>query len=170
MPKPKNEATRLIAVHDTQLLDTPPDPDFDGIAELAAAICRTPMAMISLVDSDRQWFKAKVGLSFCQTPRKHAFCAQTICGTEPFIVEDASLDPRTRDNPYVTREPYLRFYAGIPLIDSAGNALGSLCVLDTQPRRLSDDQIEHLQTLARATVTRIEVDRLTRWLLNAITQ
>jgi GAF domain-containing protein len=170
VPKPRNEATRLIALHDTQLLDTPPDPDFDGIVQLAAAVCQTPMATISLVDEDRQWFKAKVGLDVCETPREQAFCAHTVCGTEPFIVEDATLHPRTRNNPLVTGEPHLRFYAGIPLIDSAGNALGSLCVLDTQPRQLSKDQIEHLQTLARATVTRIEVDRLTRWLLNAITQ
>jgi adenylate cyclase len=116
-PKPSNEMKRVEALHRYRLLDTPAEQSFDDFAYLASYICGTPIAVISLVDADRQWFKAKVGMEATQTPREHAFCSHTILTDRLMIVEDAIADKRFADNPLVTSKPHIRFYAGAPLID-----------------------------------------------------
>jgi len=141
------------------VLDTEPERRFDDTTKLAARLCDTPIALVSLVDCDRQWFKSRVGLGLAQTPREHAFCAYTILGDAPLVIEDASADPRTADNPLVTGEPGLRAYAGVPLILSDGPAIGSLCVLDREPRRFSDQQVSDLEALARQVVAQLELRR-----------
>jgi GAF domain-containing protein len=133
---PENEVERLAALRRLLLLDTPPEERFDRIVEFAAAEFDVPMALISLVDSDRLWLKAKIGLDVCETPRSTSFCAHAIHSHESMIVEDATQDPRFRDNPLVTGEPGIRFYAGAPLALEDGHRLGTLCLIDTVPRTL----------------------------------
>jgi len=120
------------------LLDTPAEQEFDDIISLAACICETPIALISLVDQDRQWFKSRVGLAVPQTPRNVAFCAHAILGDDILEVQDATEDPRFADNPIVTSDPFLRFYAGIPLKTIDNYNVGTLCVIDRVPRALSE--------------------------------
>ncbi|GAB7191364.1 GAF domain-containing sensor histidine kinase [Kineococcus sp. NUM-3379] len=151
------EAERLAALLSYELLDTPPEHDFDDIATLAAEIAGTPIALVSLVDSERQWFKARVGLDVCETPREASFCARTIEQDGLFVVPDATRDPRFAASPLVTGEPHVRFYAGAPLVSPAGHALGSLCVLDHTPRELTGAQRRALLTLARHVVTHVEL-------------
>ena len=139
-PIPSNETKRLDALRRYRILDTAAEPMFDDVALVASTICQTPIALMTLVDSDRQWLKAKVGLDVSETPREHAFCAYTILDKEPMVVEDATDDERFANNPLATSAPHIRFYAGAPLIDSDGNALGSLCVIDRKPRKISDRQ------------------------------
>lgn len=128
---PENEAERIAALHSYGLLDTAADPAFDSFAMLASQICDTPMAFVSLVDSSRQWFKANVGLpGVCETSRDVAFCAHAILANDILEVPDTRLDARFADNPLVTGEPHVRFYAGMPLIDRDGRASGTLCTLD----------------------------------------
>lgn len=152
-PLPPNEPTRLAALRRHDLLDTAPEPAFDDLAALAAQICEVPIALMSLVDEHRQWFKAKVGIHATETPREHAFCAHAILGTEPFVVEDAANDPRFADNPLVTGAPSIRFYAGAPLIDADGHALGAVGVIDRRARTLRPAQLDALQKLARQVTT-----------------
>jgi hypothetical protein len=159
VPFPANEATRLSTLRSCQVLDTPPEPALDGIALLASQLCGAPTALVSLVDESRQWFKARVGLPLTETPRSIAFCAHTIMTDEPFVVSDASADPRFADNPLVTGEPFVRFYAGVPLVLDDGSAIGSLCVLDRVPRELSGAQLAALQVLARQVATEIGLRR-----------
>jgi serine/threonine-protein kinase len=140
-------------LHACHVLDTEPEPAFDDVARLASQVCATPIALVSLVDTSRQWFKARVGLDVTETPREHAFCAHTILESDPMIVEDAQSDPRFSDNPYVLNAPHLRFYAGVPLRLESGDAVGTLCVIDTVPRRLTGPQLDALRMLA-AQVTR----------------
>ena len=144
-----NESERLTALESLHILDTDVEQEFDDLVQLAAQICEVPISLISLVDADRQWFKAKVGLEVSETPREQAFCAHTILGDEVFVVPNAMEDERFADNPLVTGDPNIRFYAGAPLITDNGNALGSLCVIDRAPRELRPEQKEALQTLAR---------------------
>ncbi|NJK74496.1 MAG: GAF domain-containing protein [Microcoleus sp. SU_5_6] len=158
-PLPENEAARLEALAGYEILDTPEEAEFDDLTRIAASICGTPIALISLVDADRQWFKSKVGLEASQTPREQAFCARTILQSEPFIVPNALEDDRFATNPLVTGDPNIRFYAGAPLITSDGCALGSLCVIDRTPRNLSPEQIEALQALSRQVARLIEMRR-----------
>ncbi len=159
-PIPENEAKRLAALHDYGILDTAPDPAYDAFADLAAQLCRVPVALVSLVDTSRQWFKANVGLpSISETPRDVAFCAHALASDVILEVADATLDPRFAENPLVTGDPYFRFYAGMPLIDRNGNALGTLCTLDYRPRSLTDEQRHGLQALATSLVTLIEARR-----------
>ena len=141
---------------------------FDDIALVASAICQTPIALMSLIDSERQWFKARVGLDTPETPREHAFCSYTILGDETLIVEDARDDARFANNPLVTSAPHIRFYAGAPLIDYEGNALGSLCVIDRKPRQLTDEQKAGLAALARGIIRHIEFRKASEELAHAM--
>ena len=146
-----NEVERLNALRRAQILDSAPEQAFDEITERAAEICGTPIALISLVDEKRQWFKSRQGTELTETPRDMAFCSHTIRQDELMIVPDALADERFRDNPLVTGEPYLRFYAGVPLVMGDGNPLGTLCVVDHQPRELTEEQKSNLLSLAEST-------------------
>ena len=157
--KPINETERLEALRDYHILDTAPEQPYDDLAMLAAQICGVPIALISLVDDSRQWFKSKLGLNETETSRDAAFCAHTILLREPLIVRDASKDRRFADNALVNGAPYIRFYAGIPLVNSEGLALGTLCVIDHRPRRLSLPQREALKALARQVVALLDFRR-----------
>ncbi len=148
-PLPPNEAERLKALYKYKILDTDPEDVFDDIVKLASYICETPIALISLVDSERQWFKAKLGLGASQTDRNVAFCAHAIRDDGILEVENALEDERFADNPLVTGDPNIRFYAGAPLITNDGFKLGTLCAIDTVPRQLSDKQHEALEALSR---------------------
>ncbi|MEL7331666.1 MAG: EAL domain-containing protein [Cyanobacteria bacterium J06560_2] len=156
-PQSGKETLRLAKLHNYGILDTLPEKLYDDITVLASHICQTPMALVSLIDSRRQWFKSKVGISESEMPRSVAFCSYTIEGSEVMIVEDTHLSPRFRNNPLVTGPPFIRFYAGAPLITPDGYALGSLCVIDTQPHQLSAAQLETLRVLADQVVAQIEL-------------
>ncbi len=158
-PLPKNEDARLRALHDCAVLDTPAEEDFDEITRLAAHICGVPIAAVSLVDAERQWFKSIVGLPVTETPRDSAFCAHAILRDDVLVVPDARADLRFVDNPLVTGDPRIRFYAGAPLITEDGQALGSLCVIDRTPRHLTADQQEELRLLARLVTSQLERSR-----------
>lgn len=158
-PLPAHEDQRLNELHACRLLDTKPDPEFDQIVQLAAYICQTPIALVSLIDRDRQWFKAKVGLEINQTAREVAFCAHAILQKDPLIISDSLQDERFADNPLVVNPPHFRFYAGVPLVTSRGLPLGTLCVLDYVPRRLEPETIAALKQLADLTVQQIEQRR-----------
>jgi GAF domain-containing protein len=151
------EADRLAALRRYRILDTEPEQRFDDLALLASQICGTPMALISLVDRDRQWFKARVGVDVPQTPRDVAFCAHAIHQPDLFVVPDALQDARFRDNPLVRAEPHIRFYAGAPLITADGHALGTICVLDRKPRVLTKAQEAALEALKRQVVSQLEL-------------
>jgi GAF domain-containing protein len=167
-PLPTNEAERLAALKEYHILDTGTEQSYDDITILAAHICEVPIAMISLVDEARQWFKSKVGLEQQQTSRNVAFCAHAILQNEPFIVRDATKDRRFADNALVTGEPHVRFYAGIPLINPEGLALGTLCVVDHQPRLLSAAQQEALRALSRQVMALLELRRVSAHLADAL--
>jgi diguanylate cyclase (GGDEF)-like protein len=155
------EQRRLAALHAYQILDTPPEEAFQEIAELASWVAATPIALISLVDEDRQWFKARVGLDLPETPRAWSFCARAIANPDrPMIISDALADPAYRDNPLVSGETGIRYYAGTPLLDPDGQALGTLCVIDTTPRSLSEKQVWALGVLSRRVVAEMELRRL----------
>ncbi len=156
-PIPENEAARLKKLCQYQIIDTPAEKAYDDITHLAAAICGTPIAVISLVDARRQWFKSKFGLETTETSREQAFCAYTILQEEIFIVPDAAKDERFARNALVTSPPNIRFYAGVPLITSENYALGSLAAIDYVPRELNSQQIESLKALARQVVKLIEL-------------
>ncbi len=146
---PPRELSRLAALLRYEILDTPDEAAFDDYTQLASYICNTPIALISLVDDHRQWFKSRFGLDVSETPRDISFCTYTIEGSDIFEVTDAQLDQRFRDNPLVTGEPYIRFYAGAPLITPDGYSLGTLCVIDRQPRQLDEGQRDALLRLSR---------------------
>ncbi len=157
--KPGNEAARLAALEKYAILDTDPEQSFDDLTLLASFICKTPIALISLIDEERQWFKSRVGLSVSETPREVAFCSSAILQSELFIVPDALEDERFRNNPLVVSEPHIRFYAGAPLISEEGFALGTLCVVDQMPRQLAPEQKEALKALSRLVLAQLEFRR-----------
>ncbi len=156
---PVAEAVRLDVLRQCAILDSPAESEFDDLAALAAQLCETPIALITLVDESRQWFKARVGLTAAETPREQAFCAHAIGQDGLFVVSDAQDDPRFADNPLVTQSPHIRFYAGAPLIMSGGEALGTLCVIDRRPRELTTGQRESLRVLSRQVVAQLESRR-----------
>jgi PAS domain S-box-containing protein len=165
---PENETARLDALQRYAILDTLPEQEFEDLSRLAALICGTPIAMVSLVDADRQWFKSKVGLDASETPRDIAFCAHAILQPDVMIVPDALADERFRNNPLVTAEPHVRFYAGTPLITQEGYALGTLCVMDRVPRNMSPEQKDALRALGNLVVTQLELRRSVADLSKAI--
>tara|TARA_R110000868_G_scaffold104087_6_gene286290 strand:- start:6490 stop:7683 length:1194 start_codon:yes stop_codon:yes gene_type:complete len=154
---PKNELSRLSELKELKLLDTVEEDAYDAITHLAASICKTPIALVSLVDIDRQWFKSHHGLDARETPRELAFCSHAILQKKIFVIEDATKDPRFLDNPLVIGAPNVIFYAGVPLITRAGHALGTLCVIDNKPGSLSKDQLESLHLLAAQVVSLFEL-------------
>jgi signal transduction histidine kinase/CheY-like chemotaxis protein len=158
-PLPENEAERLKALDLYRILDTLPEKVFDEITHLAAHICGCPIATISIIDENRQWYKSRVGIQLAETPRDISFCAHTIGQDSPLIVEDATQDKRFSDNPVVTKDPNVRFYAGVPLTNKDGFALGALCVVDLKPRHLSPEQTLALEALSRHIVTHLELRR-----------
>jgi GAF domain-containing protein len=167
-PLPSNEAERLAALKAYHILDTGTEQSYDDIVALAAHICKVPIAMISLVDEVRQWFKSRLGVDQQQTPREVAFCAHAILENGPFMVRDATKDRRFAGSALVSGEPHIRFYAGIPLINPEGLALGTLCVVDRQPRRLSAAQLKALQALSRQVMTLLELRRISTQLADAL--
>jgi GAF domain-containing protein len=159
-PLPPNESDRLVELESYSVLDTLPEQVFDDITLLASKLFDTPIALMSLVDRDRQWFKAAVGLDVPETHRDLAFCAHAIWDpTDVMVVEDAAYDPRFSNNPLVTAFPSIRFYAGAPLQTASGNALGTLCVIDRVPRQFTADEEETLKALARLVMNQLEARR-----------
>jgi PAS domain S-box-containing protein len=155
--QPENEAARLKALEELGILDTETEDSFDEIVMIASELCETPIALVSFVDADRQWFKAKVGLDVDSTHRALAFCSHAILQADVFVVEDASKDDRFKDNPLVTGGPNIRFYAGAPLISKDGLAFGTLCTIDRTPKTLSEGKLKALKALAKKVVSRIEL-------------
>ncbi len=158
-PLPANETDRLTALYALDVLDTEPERDFDDIVALASSVCGVPMSMVSLIDMDRQWCKARVGTDLIETSRDTSFCAHAILGKDLLVVPDARADTRFADNPAVAVDGGVRFYAGAPLVTTDGFALGALCVVDSQPRRLGVEQLQALRALARQVTSQLELRR-----------
>ena len=155
-PVIKNEEERLKKLHEYNILDSLPSEDFDHITRLASHICECPIALVSLVDNDRQWFKSKVGLDAAETPRDISYCGHAIENNEVFVVEDVGRDERFKDNPLFLNPPYVRFYAGAPLTTPGGHNIGTLCVIDSEPRKLTDYQLKALGELSKLVVSILE--------------
>ncbi|RZM07376.1 MAG: PAS domain S-box protein, partial [Pedobacter sp.] len=156
-PLPFNEQQRLAALQSYHILDTATDEDYDQLTELAATICGTPIALITFVDSDRQWFKSHKGTAVIETERALSFCAHSILNPMEILeVEDAKSDRRFKDNALVTGDPHISFYAGVPLVDRDGFALGSICVIDQQPKVLTDTQRTALRMLSKQLISKLE--------------
>jgi GAF domain-containing protein len=168
-PTPTPEAARVAALQRYAILDTEPEQAFDDLALLASYVCKTPIALISLIDENRQWFKSRVGLSILETPREVAFCSTAIQQSDVLVVPDTLEDVRFRDNPLVVAEPKIRFYAGAPLVTEEGHALGTLCVIDRTPRELLPDQKDALQALSRLVLAQLELRRNLTLLKEALT-
>jgi|SRR4051812_46113090 len=158
-PVPRAEKKRLKVLWQYEILDTVPEEVFDDLTELAARICEAPIALITLVDEKRQWFKSKVGITVKETSRDISFCGHAIGQSDLFIIADATRDKRFSHNPLVTADPKIRFYAGAPLVTPDGHALGTLCVIDKVPRELTSDQKQALRVLARHVMTQLELRR-----------
>jgi GAF domain-containing protein len=158
-PVPENEAARLETLRQYEILDTDPEESFNDLTRLAAYICETPIALITLVDSDRQWFKARVGLDARETSRDISFCAHAIMQDGPFIVRDALDDNRFKANPMVLSVPYIRFYAGSPLLSPEGFKIGTLCVIDRLPHELNPKQMAALKMLGNQVITQLDLRR-----------
>jgi GAF domain-containing protein len=159
--KPKNEVQRIKVLWQYNVLDTLPEQVFDDLTSLAALICDAPISLISLVDEDRQWFKSKVGLSLSESSRDVSICAHAIMQDGLFIVPDATKDRRFKNNPFVVSAPKIRFYAGAPLVSPDGLALGTLCVIDKVPRKLTETQKKALRVLSRLVMTQLNFRRQT---------
>lgn len=158
-PLPHDEEARLAALRRYELLDTGDEEIYDNITRLAAHLCGTTIALITLLDADRQWLKSRTGTDERESPRETSFCAHAILERGVTVAEDTSVDPRFADNPFVMGPAQVRFYAGAPLVTSDGYVLGTLCVLDRRPRPLALDQMEALLALARHVVCHVEVRR-----------
>ena len=156
-PIPDDEPERLTALRRYRILDTLPEQVYDDLTRLAAHICQTPMALVSLIDAQRQWFKSRIGIEDAQTDRAYSFCAHAVATREMLVVPNALEDDRFVGNPYVLGAPDVRFYAGTPLLSSDGHALGTLCVIDRKPRRFRDDHREMLAALGRLVMSQIEL-------------
>ena len=167
-PLPVDESDRLTALERYEILDTEPERNFDDITRIASVICRTPISAITLIDRDRQWLKSAVGLETSETTREQAFCAHTILSSDLLVVEDATKDARFQDNPLVTGNPNIRFYAGAPLITPDRFRLGSLCVIDREPRTLTTEERSALESLSRMVMTELELRRISRELAHAV--
>lgn len=168
-PNPANEAERLKVLREYELLDTEREQDYDDLVDLASNIASCPMAVISLVDADRQWFKACLGMKERETSREISFCAHAILTPDqPFIVPDTSKDSRFAENANVTGGPGIRFYAGIPLVTDAGVPLGTLCVMDRESRELTPLQMKLLSALTRQVTQLMELRRMTHTLARAL--
>jgi GAF domain-containing protein len=168
-PMPSPDRERVAALQKYAILDTEPEQAFDDLTLLASFVCKTPIALISLVDEDRQWFKSKIGMDACQTSRDIAFCSVAIQQTDVMVVPDTLEDERFRNNPLVVSGPRIRFYAGAPLINDEGYALGTLCVVDRTPREFGADQKEALQALGRLVLAQLEFRRNLQLLKEALT-
>lgn len=153
------ETARLRALHSFNVLDTDPEEDFDALTRLASYICKAPISLVSLIDSQRQWFKSKLGLDVPETSRDVSFCQYAIQQEDIFQVEDATKNEIFKNNPLVTGNPNIRFYAGAPLVTAEGYSLGTLCIIDTVPRELTPEQKDALQTLAKEVVSHLELRR-----------
>lgn len=154
---PRDTDKRLASLRQLHILDTPAEPAYDDLIQLAALVCGTPIALFSLVDEERQWFKARIGLTAQETPRSISFCTHAIRENELFIVPDTYMDQRFRDNPLVTGDPHIRFYAGMPVAGPAGLPIGTLCVIDREPRELSQAQQLTLRVLARQVEAQLRI-------------
>src|SRR5262245_25851560 len=163
-PIPPDEEQRMSALREYKILDTPPEAVYDDIAHVAAGVCDTPLALITLVDGTRNWFKARVGVDdeLTESPRDISFCGHAILRNEIFEVTDASMDDRFADNPLVAALPHIRFYAGAPLITPDGYKLGTVCAIDVRPRRLSEAQRDTLIALSRLVVRQLDRRRLAK--------
>lgn len=165
---PEGEERRLEALRRFKVLDSDPEEAFDAATRLAALICQTPIALITFVDEDRQWFKSRVGFDEQQTSRDISFCAHAILQPGPLVVRDTQTDVRFRDNPLVLSSPYIRFYAGAPLTTAEGFRLGTLCVLDTVPRVLFSDQAAALELLSTQVMALLDMRRTVSYLESAL--
>ncbi len=160
---PAIEGARLRALHDLDILDSRPEADFDELVGIAAKVCDTPISLLTLIDSDRQWFKARFGSDLPETPRNSSFCNHALdCAGSMLLVEDTTLDPRFADHPMVTGAPWIRSYAGAPLVDRGGHTLGTLCVIDRRPRMFEAEQRSMLRALARQAMNDLELRVLRR--------
>lgn len=167
-PVPAAENERMAALRSYRILDTKPEERFDDLTKLAALICGVPISLISLIDTDRQWFKSKFGLDVQETPRAQAFCTHAIMQPEMFVVPDASRDERFAQNPLVTGDLHIRFYAGAPLATRDGHLLGTLCVIDREPHTLTQTQKQALEILSRLVIANIELQKDLRELKEAL--
>ena len=161
-PLPANEAERLQELEDFHVLDTVEEQEYDDLTFLASQICGTPIALMSLIDANRQWWKSRIGMATHGTSRDVAFCAHAILDPQIMVVNDAREDERFANNPSVTADPSIRFYAGAPMITKSGHAMGTLCVIDREPRELTDSQKQSLEALSRQAVMLLELRRAKR--------
>lgn len=164
------EDARLAALAEYCVLDTADEDEYDDITRLAAEVCRTPISLVSLIDRHRQWFKSRIGLAATETPREVSFCTHAVAKKATLVVADATADPRFAENPFVTGQPNIRFYAGAPLISPDGSALGTVCVIDRRPRAIEPSQVAALQALSRQVVRLLEMRRVSMRLADALAE